>query len=431
MVNYDRCTSDYPDYVGRRIALAPDLPAIPERLLLAHARGEVLFVCGAGVSKPAGLPDFRQLVLDVYRSLDPGVSEILTSASVNSDCPSKPDCSALTDHQTAEVKRFLNSEYDVVLGMLERRLDSHTRGDSKVRNRVVEILRSSCGKPGPAASGTDGHREDSDSSNTSRIGRPAPIHRALIRLADRGGATTIMTTNFDLLLESAARSLRESAQTYALGSIPRPGRRKEFAGVLHIHGALTRNPSRYSDLVLTDQDFGEFYLRRRVVPDLIYDAARLFHLVLVGYSANDPPMRYLLNAIAADEVRFDDLRERYIFTNSDNTVALADWRARGIVPIPYSASDEDHSILCRTLQRWADLSAINGKQRLVDREIRRIVKSGRAGASDFDQRLFDHLFRRASPDERVELARVASTAGAKPAWLDSILAVNAEKDRYQ
>ena len=61
-----------------------------------------------------------------------------------------------------------------------------------------------------------------------------------------------------------------------------PGRQPEFAGVLHIHGALDRDPNRFSELVLSDQDFGEFYLRRRVVPDFIYDAARLFQLVLIG-----------------------------------------------------------------------------------------------------------------------------------------------------
>jgi hypothetical protein len=61
----------------RVISLGPDLVAIPERLLLAHARGEVLFICGAGVSRPAGLPDFRQLVLDVYLTLDAGVYGVL------------------------------------------------------------------------------------------------------------------------------------------------------------------------------------------------------------------------------------------------------------------------------------------------------------------------------------------------------------------
>ena len=242
-----------------------------------------------------------------------------------------------------------------------------------------------------------------------------------------------MTTNFDLMLESAAKSLRVPAQTYALGSIPRPARRREFSGILHIHGALTRNPSRHSDLILTDQDFGEYYLRRRVVPDLIYDAARLFHLVLVGYSANDPPMRYLLNAVAADEGRFDDLKERFVFVDSSvsGTVVLEDWRARGIVPIQYNASDRDHTVLFHMLQRWADLSAINGKQRMVDREIQRIVKSGRADASVADRGLFDHLFRRVNPDERVHLAKVASAAGAEPAWLDSVMAVSAERERQR
>ena len=33
--------------------MGPGLAAIPERLLLAHARGEVLFIAGAGISQPA------------------------------------------------------------------------------------------------------------------------------------------------------------------------------------------------------------------------------------------------------------------------------------------------------------------------------------------------------------------------------------------
>ena len=424
---YDRSDSKHLNNAGRTIALAPDLPAIPERLLLAHAQGGVLFLCGAGVSIPAGLPDFRQIVLDVYRTLDPSVYETLTKSTKETRCPPKPDCSALTDRQTAEVKRFIAREYDVALGMLERRLDGLTSEDSKVRTRVAELLRSSQGSRKPATGGTVA---GSDAADKPRTGRPAPIHRALMRLADRGGATTIMTTNFDLLLESAAKNLRVPTQTYALGSIPRPARRREFAGVLHIHGALTRNPSRYSDLILTDQDFGEFYLRRRVVPDLIYDTARLFHLVLVGYRADDPPMRYLLDAIAAEEGRFDDLKDRYIFVGSDEAddVALEDWHARGIEPIRYDASDREHTVLLRMLKRWADLSAINGQPHIVDREIQRIAKSRRADASDADQGLFDHLFRRINPDERVHLTKVASEAGAEPAWLDAIMTISAERE---
>ena len=229
---HDRNDFEILGNAGQTIALAPGLPAIPERLLLAHARGDVLFLCGAGASIPAGLPDFRQLVLDVYRTLDPSVYEVLTKAANETRCAPKPDRSDLTDRQAAEFKRFIAGEYDVVLGMLERRLDGLTREDSKVRTRVAELLRS---PPDTRTSTTGGTATDLD-DDKRRTGRPALIQRALIRLADRGGVTTIMTTNFDLLLEGAAKKLRVPAQIYALGSIPRPARRREFAGVLHIPG---------------------------------------------------------------------------------------------------------------------------------------------------------------------------------------------------
>ena len=63
---------------------------------------------------------------------------------------------------------------------------------------------------------------------------------------------------------------------------------------------------------------GSFICDGALFPDLIYDAARLYHLVLVGYSADDPPMRYLLNAVAADEARFDDLRDRFVFVGTSD-----------------------------------------------------------------------------------------------------------------
>lgn len=57
-------------YGDRVIGMGTGLAAIPERLLLALVRGEVLFIAGAGVSQPAGLPDFRELVQKVYAQLD-------------------------------------------------------------------------------------------------------------------------------------------------------------------------------------------------------------------------------------------------------------------------------------------------------------------------------------------------------------------------
>ena len=49
--------------------LLPDRPDIPVELVAAQERGQVIFVCGAGVSRTAGLPLFLGLVEKVYERL--------------------------------------------------------------------------------------------------------------------------------------------------------------------------------------------------------------------------------------------------------------------------------------------------------------------------------------------------------------------------
>lgn len=391
-----------PHVSDRTISFGPGLAAIPERLLLAHSKGEVLLIVGAGVSRDSGLPDFRKLTVEVYAELDSAVHSVISRISSTEDSCEEPDLSGLQDFQKAEVRRFQKREYDVVLGMLERRLEEHENAQSPVRLLIREKLL------------PDGLK-------------PAQIHHNLMRLADRGGTVTIVTTNFDLLLENAARNIRPRIQTHTLGSIPRPTRRQEFNGVLHVHGALDRNPKKTSDLIISDRDFGEYYLRRRVVPDLIYDAARLFHLVLVGYSANDPPMRYLLNAVAADSERFSDLKERFVFVGmrDNDPVELADWRARGIIPIPYKIVGRDHSQLQRTLFKWAQFAMVNAN-RHVDAELKRIVDGKRADASDEQRDLFDHFIRRTKANERQRLSRLLTRNKAEFGWLDAITNVSQE-----
>lgn len=398
-------TSPPPSVNERVISLGPGSTLVPERLLLAHARGEVLFIAGAGVSQRAHLPDFRGLVLTVYRVLDSAVHDILAKLPSDASVHTLPDFPGLSPSQIAEIRRFASRDYDVVLGMLERRMDGPIRTTSRVRHVIAEELRSS----GNA---------------------PADIHRTLLRLADRGGAVTLVTTNFDRLFEIAGKALRPKLQTYSLGGIPRPSRADDFAGVLHIHGVLDADAGRTSELIVSDQDFGEYYLRRRVVPDFIYDAARLYNLVLVGYSANDPPMRYLLNAVAADGTRFLDLKERFTFIGTDkiDPVELEDWRGRGITPIPYSAA-HGHAALLDILERWANLTSTTGKRNGVEREIKRIARLRHGDASIEDRDLFDHLFRRNPPSERARLSALASAQKADLAWLDAIANVALETER--
>lgn len=403
------------NFEDRLIRLAEATCQLPERLLLAHARGEVLFITGAGISLASGLPDFRQLVLDVYEVLDRPVYEMLKiylEQERNGESWTLPS-NSLTARQLAELRRFTKGDYDVVLGMLERRIDSGTKlgASSKVRNTVCELLRAVKDESGKEA-------------------KPAisDIHSILVRLGDRGTATTIVTTNFDVLLEKAKSRNKPKLPSFSLGEMPRPSHSKEFAGILHIHGRLSSHATTPSEIILTDEDFGEYYLRRRTIPDFIYDAARLFHLVLVGYSANDAPMRYLLNAVAADGSRFSDLRERFAFVGLPepfDPVEIEDWKGRGITPIPY-VDNHGHKELTNTLNHWAMVSAINGKESDLHRELKRIVKQPRSAASEADCDLFDHLVRRSSTDERARIARFVSAHKADIGWLSAILAISRE-----
>lgn len=393
------------------VVLGEGCASLPERLLLHHAEGEVLFLAGAGVSmpKPACLPSFTKLVLKVYKQLgDPVLPHLEALAGKEVEWPEGPP---LKPDQKAEVKSFENGQLDVVLGILERRIDGQQTEESRMRQAVVDVLQPD---PPPEHSG---------------------IHRDLIRLSDRGGPTAILTTNFDLLLEAAAKRVKSSVESLALGAIPRPSLRPSFSGVLHLHGALSPDRSGIPDLILTNRDFGEFYLRRRVVPDLLYDAARIYNLVLVGYTASDPPVRYLLDAISADDARFPDLKERFIFVpfkgKEPEEVALADWKARGLTPISYSRADK-HRQLAFTLEAWAGLfekrqALGDGHETVTERRVRetleRMTERPLSEVSDEDRSLFDHLIRREGGTRRAQLAYHLGNLGRSYEWLDRILDV--------
>jgi hypothetical protein len=384
------------------VTFADGLPPIPEKLLLARDRGEVLFITGAGISRPApsSLPGFRDLVVNVYDSLDTAIAgklrTILDAEKIARDAGNVPRTS-WTDHasglnaaQQAELRSFMEDDFDVVLGMLERRLDAGAGTASSMRQNVNEIL--------------------------SRSRQPNELHASLVRLGQRYGRPFIATTNFDSLLGTAASRRRMSPKIYALGAMPRPSRRKEFEGIFHLHGALPRG-SESSDLVLTDQDFGDVYLRRRIAAEFIYDAARIFHLVLVGYSLSDAPMRYLMNAIAGDETHFADIKTRYavIPGGSARDVDLAYWRARGIVPIAYDPLD-GHKQLQTLMDKWADSIPSPGDDSWSRRQIRRITRTTEASSTEVDRSLFRYIVRRASPSERESLAGLLG-GGHSARWL--------------
>jgi hypothetical protein len=381
--------------MAREVFLGPGLPTLPEDLMLARDRGEVLFVVGAGASYPApsNLPDFAGLVADIYRLVDQPMS--LAIDEVRSDGgPSWDAVTQLLSHQQrTELKFFCQKEYDVVLGMLERRIDGDASRQSTVRRAALQTLASTV--------------------------QTNPIHHALVHLGQRFGQTLLATTNFDRLLTEAAKNLRYSSETYALGEIPNPSRSLDFNGILHIHGKLPWRRDKASALIMTDQDFGDFYLRRHAITSFLYDAARIFHLVLVGYSANDSPVRYLLNAIAGDERHFIDLKTRYAFVGCDpaDQRTAVEWQSRGIVPIPYDRVHR-HRALSDLLVRWADIIPGKRNERSLLaylKNLARLDPDSTEGAAAMS--FLEYYIQRSNPTEQTDLAKIFAGRGSSPRWL--------------
>lgn len=387
------------------IYLEDDLPGLPEDLLLARDQGRVLFLTGAGVSAPApsNLPNFQGLVCEIAKRLDARLGQAMDDwmkeKVSSSEAPKAKEAfmEGLDPRQCAEFKRFVSNEFDMVLGMLERRMARASESVSRLRVAAREVL---------------------DVAEA-----PNSLHTSINLLARRFGEVFVATTNFDRLHEEAARPGKVAS--HGLEGLPRPSSGPGFHGVFHIHGML--DPKQSRQLVLTDQDFGDLYLRRRLTADFIYDAARIFHLVIVGYSVNDPPFRYLMNAVAGDSLHFPDLKDRYVFaprTAGDLTVG-EDWAARSILPICYDKADH-HAELARLLKAWAASIPPTGEDRWARQRLRRICHGARGEASEVDVALFGYIFRRALRTEQGTLARFLGEIGADPGWLDEAIKVLSE-----
>ena len=77
-----------------------------------------------------------------------------------------------------------------------------------------------------------------------------------------------------------------------------------------------------------------------------------YTIVLLGYSANDPPMRYLLEGLNSREGA--ERSPIYAFATEGSSASDEAWRDKGVTIIPYTPRDKGHSGLWDTLFAWAD-----------------------------------------------------------------------------
>ena len=240
----------------------------------------MLFICGAGVSRTVGLPSFEGLVKGVYKDL-------------GEDWQTHP-----AENEIMRPGGRLTGQYDRALRALERRLiGTDIRKAQTWRERIRAVVRANLAPPA-----------DADLTD----------HLCLLELSSRDAEhrNRLLTTNFDTLFERAwAKARGAPLPSHACQAMPQPGA-ASFNGVLHLHGRLADAELNLddTDLVLTSAEFGDAYLRSGWASRYLYDVVRTHYLVLVGYGADDPPMRYLLEALEADRERFPDLKRVYAFS---------------------------------------------------------------------------------------------------------------------
>src|ERR1019366_3442243 len=282
----------------RWITGGPDLP--PE-LLQAQEDGQLVLFCGAGVSYPAGLPGFRGLVEQVYVRLNATMSDL-------------------------ERVEFEKSNYDRVFGLLEKRLVGGFG-----RPAVMAALQ--------IAAGVD-----------------LPTHRSLLALATtREGVCRIVTTNFDRGFELSV-SPGTAIDSAPKLPVPKGG---VWNSVVHLHGLISEKDPQGRSLVLTSADFGAAYLTERWASRFISDLFRRFTILFVGYSVEDPVVRYMMDAFAADRALGEGVGKAYVLAPSDEPSRRTNaesWEVKGVIPLLYDESD-GHKALHSTLAKWAECHA--------------------------------------------------------------------------
>ncbi len=132
---------------------------------------------------------------------------------------------------------------------------------------------------------THRHARDIIARDTSL---PNRTHTALVRVASALGSSRIVTTNFDDHLAAAAVAAGIEVSDKWIGPALPLG--ADIDGIAHLHGSVLRRPEQ---LVLTDRDFGMAYLTNAWATRFLLPMFQRFTVLFVGYSHDDPIMRYL------------------------------------------------------------------------------------------------------------------------------------------
>ena len=287
-----------------------DGPSIPDRLLERCDAGEVVFLCGAGVSCGSGMPDFLSLTKHVIDSFDPPADSKIMKA-FNPWLDDVPDADAsVTNAPLDQIFTLLYQEY----------------GRNQVNAIVTDQLFVSPFKDG--------------------VGNE---HKLIKRISSsRSGKPQVVTTNFDLLFQHGESA--NEIPTYVPPALPDVAFGMSIEGITYLHGCLDSYTANQNPYVLSSSDFGRAYLSEAWATKFISGLLSHYTVVLVGYSAEDPPMKYLLQGLKRDGA-FDQTR-LFAFDKGEPMNVKVKWQDKGVTSIAY----REHDDLWQTMKAWADRS---------------------------------------------------------------------------
>jgi len=298
------------------VRLVKDGPDVPVEVLQKLEDEELVFFCGAGVSGPLGLPGFGGLVDKVYERL-----------AIDKD-----------DQEQEACDQF---KYDIALGLLEARIDPNQVREALIAELFVD----------PAS---------------KRI----KTHKALLELAKfSDGAVRLVTTNFDRAFRIAGG---DELNIDSAPMLPIPKNHK-WTSVVHLHGLIDDKDQHGRNLVISSADFGQAYLTERWASRFVAELFRRYSVVFVGYSVDDPVVRYMMDALAADRRQGDrQVHKAYVLAPSDKRgmeKARKTWAAKHVDPILYNKHTR-HVLLHRTLKAWGALhrDGITGKDKIIQQQ---------------------------------------------------------------
>ena len=295
------------------IPLVPTGPQIPEEIAQALRYDNLVFFCGAGISKPNGLPLFNELSKQVCENLHLSIDDT-------------PLLKVAQDR----------GDYAGLLNLLESGQIPNLSIKPKIlRKEVIKIL---------------------NAYNKDQF----EIHEALLELSALSkGGNRLVTTNFDRLFFEAGLESKFS------DSAPKliPPRKEKWKNLTFLHGVIdTDNDPEGENLILTKTDFGLAYLYDNWASRFIIQLFQDFIVLFIGYSADDPVMNYLMSAISYENKRRSKNEEFgspsiYAFVGHEEGEEKKEdtWKSIGVEPIPYNVKNNNHSLLYETIKEWAKL----------------------------------------------------------------------------